>query len=821
MSPKRSESPEPSKAETSAFPEFPFRLATLTIDASPEELCTQDDQIRIVVDFLFDNSAILPEWKLKISDTFDKNDYLAFLQAWLFFGTLDEVFKVVGISVNQPDFVRLQDQKEILTTTILGSYIDQWSLQERSVLPEASRAERANDIRSIIDYQTNLCHAYDHKDHIRIPIDVCFSASVLCLTLRFAWHKIYTPSVSLISSSDQTYRLESKCLRVKFLEAGWCVNKVESISKSWPLTLQYFTLQLGPLSSAKDHGHCYRNSCIANHIDEATYESKHVNSPYCSCTFLLNCICYGICSKDRRIGSFALSGVLRTILEREIATARSSPNMFRDGHWQASSVRIANIVREGSFPLITMVNPSIEPFDFWPKIIKYEPGTYYIAISHVWADGLGNTRRNSLPLCQLIILRARLFRLMESYWTSSECPEKITFWMDTLCVPLTPKLIRRKAIMKMQDVYRQSMAILVLDAGLMQHSCPLDPLEALVRVQTSDWSRRLWTYQEAALAPRIHFQFQDTCSEEIIKLMKQRTHDPETANEGYGITRRALEITWYPSFSIESRRGVDLGGRDIQQLLSQYSLEDRWQRFYAIWKGLQQRSTSREFDQIICLAILLGVDLEAILAVEEQRPLDRMKELLRKISVFPAGIVFVVTRRMVDDGFTWAPLSMLREVEHIDRIVLTEDTSILSEKGLQVNFAGLLFPGNSVQILPVHGASIPRGSPTTHGRNTWRTTTLTPLFTSPKSTISLTSSFQVICSKTGPLVHLTCMPSFFRKPSCLRPRKCPTIRPLVLWYQLLLKSMVSTMLSLNVPSWSSSCWRRRLRFHGNRKRTIH
>ncbi len=268
--------------------------------------------MRSVVDFLSDNSAILPDPKLKNSDTFDENNHLAFLQAWLFFGTLDEVFKVVGISVNQQDFVRLQDHKEILTTTILESYIDQWSLRERSVLPEASRTERANGIREIIEHQTILCGVYDHKDYVQKPLDVCFPASVLCLSLRFAWHKIYTPGVSLISSTDQTYRLESKCLRVKLLEAGWCVNKVESISKSWPLTLQYFTLQLGPLSSAKDHGYCYRNNCIANHIDEATYESKHLNSPYCPCTFLLNSICYSVRSKDERIESFALSGLPKT-----------------------------------------------------------------------------------------------------------------------------------------------------------------------------------------------------------------------------------------------------------------------------------------------------------------------------------------------------------------------------------------------------------------------------------------------------------------------------------------------------------------------------
>ena len=289
--------------------------------------------MRSVVNFLSNKSAILPDPKLKNSDAVVKNDFLAFLQAWLFFGTLDEVFKVVGVSVNQQDFVRLQDQDEILTTTMLELYIDRWSLRERSALPETSQAKRADDIRSIIDHQTILCDAHDHEEIFCKPFNVCFPASVLCLSLRFAWHELYTPSVSLISSTDQTYRLKSKYLRAKFLEAGWCVNKVESISKSWPLTLQYFTLQLGYLSSAKDHGRCYRNRCIANQIDEDTYESKHLYSPDCSCTFLLNCTSYCVRSKDQIklfIESFTSSGMQKISVERTIATARSSPNMFRD-----------------------------------------------------------------------------------------------------------------------------------------------------------------------------------------------------------------------------------------------------------------------------------------------------------------------------------------------------------------------------------------------------------------------------------------------------------------------------------------------------------
>ena len=98
------------------------------------------------------------------------------------------------------------------------------------------------------------------------------------------------------------------------------------------------------------------------------------------------------------------------------------------------------------------------------------------------------------------------------------------------------------------------------------------------------------------------------------------------------------------------------------------------------------------------------MDIGAVLAIEEERPFDRMKELLKQTTVFPAELVMVVTRRMDDDGYTWAPLLMLRQVEHIDPILLTEETSTLSPKGLCVTFAGLVFPGNTVQILPIDGA---------------------------------------------------------------------------------------------------------------------
>lgn len=55
----------------------------------------------------------------------------------------------------------------------------------------------------------------------------------------------------------------------------------------------------------------------------------------------------------------------------------------------------------GSYPLIC---PQLDLYDGSRRIdlTTYRPGPEYVAISHVWSDGLGNVRRNAIPSCQII-----------------------------------------------------------------------------------------------------------------------------------------------------------------------------------------------------------------------------------------------------------------------------------------------------------------------------------------------------------------------------------------------------------------------------------
>jgi hypothetical protein len=76
--------------------------------------------------------------------------------------------------------------------------------------------------------------------------------------------------------------------------------------------------------------------------------------------------------------------------------------------------------------------------------------TPYVAISHVWADGLGNPASNGLPRCQLDKLFALLGDLINpSTFASIRFKKSSTiqralwnrtsrryFWMDTFCIPV-------------------------------------------------------------------------------------------------------------------------------------------------------------------------------------------------------------------------------------------------------------------------------------------------------------------------------------------------------------------------------------------------
>jgi hypothetical protein len=134
-------------------------------------------------------------------------------------------------------------------------------------------------------------------------------------------------------------------------------------------------------------------------------------------------------------------------------------------------------------------------------IVKsYQPGVIYTAISHVWSDGHGNREESKLFECQLKYLS----KLIEgSRWHSNGNP---LFWIDTLAIP-RHKDARKKAVSRIDEVYRAARSTIVLDLGLDSMQPGTAYHYTALKVLASGWMRRLWTLQEAYLSHKISFAF--------------------------------------------------------------------------------------------------------------------------------------------------------------------------------------------------------------------------------------------------------------------------------------------------------------------------
>ncbi|RCI07782.1 hypothetical protein L249_5708 [Ophiocordyceps polyrhachis-furcata BCC 54312] len=192
-------------------------------------------------------------------------------------------------------------------------------------------------------------------------------------------------------------------------------------------------------------------------------------------------------------------------------------------------VCVQSILRStNSFPIMRLRWPVEERDELKLTIEPFQTGTSFAALSHVWADGLGNPQANSLPRCQVQRMARKIAALPDQShgW----------FWVDTLCCPIEPET-KTIALQRMADVYRHARHVLVLDSSLSAVNAEdTHPAELLFRVfGCSPWMRRLWTLQgtlitiaEGALAGSLQIQFADGAvgmMELLIKLSVAKDQD--------------------------------------------------------------------------------------------------------------------------------------------------------------------------------------------------------------------------------------------------------------------------------------------------------
>lgn len=140
----------------------------------------------------------------------------------------------------------------------------------------------------------------------------------------------------------------------KMLENGWCIRQVQFLAQVFDThTFSYLSrLKRSPVRQ-ESHLNCSVDGCIAYNVDMASYTTRHATED-CSCEMI---------------------GVPYDSL--------------------------VDTIRSGEIPLVSVEDCPDSVSGITLKLHKRRYNASYRAVSHVWFDGLGNPKSNTLPACQL------------------------------------------------------------------------------------------------------------------------------------------------------------------------------------------------------------------------------------------------------------------------------------------------------------------------------------------------------------------------------------------------------------------------------------
>ena len=154
----------------------------------------------------------------------------------------------------------------------------------------------------------------------------------------------------------------------RMIRNGWCAHQVRHLSRTHDIGTFSFLSRRGQSSLRQvDHTRCIQyRSCVAYNVREGPYASCHVET-YCPC-----------------------------------------PMATTPGH------DLVKVIRQGHIPLISMEGVDSTGSTCELRVKPRTSRSIYVAVSHVWSDGLGNPDGNALPLCQIKRLKAHLAALEDA-----------------------------------------------------------------------------------------------------------------------------------------------------------------------------------------------------------------------------------------------------------------------------------------------------------------------------------------------------------------------------------------------------------------------
>jgi hypothetical protein len=635
------------------------------------------------------------DWDLNL-DGRTPEDKVAFLQTWLYFGLLVEVFAPVGVQVHTSDFI--DQSTNSITTQALPRYIREWIKAEglwdgvtvsSNIYP--LKSQRAAIIREYLNWANSHLKEFT-KDaqhpqstaHSSFPL-VELSIMAIGETLCNTWSEVYG-----VSEQGMPTWGPSQYLRERLCRSGWCPSSTPFFPTALVrcnISAEYFFGSSPPPGPVKEHSQCSELICSANQTIFNTSNYHTVHTTDCGgCEFI-----------------------------------RAPKEM-------------ADIVEKSGIPVMRWHNEAL-------TVSTMDLSTKYVSISHVyviyyvlgifcccganrqtsrWSDGLGNDVReetNSLPKCQLTRIQGMVNRLYieqhlpEKVYETCAFPspngeQSVGFWMDTLCVPIEDRLknLRKSAIRMMGEIYRKADRVLVLDSFVQEIPRSSDAIEKFKGIHLSNWHHRLWTLQEAQLTGSLFFQFQDGA-----QTFQDMTYQEQSMGSPFFQFRDGAQ-TYLDMAYIEGNLHPILMQHICfpvrfccaTQLEAFYTLftsltqsTDITQRMRTCAKYVRTRTTTRLEDETLCVATILNLDPRPLLSGIDSAK-NRMERFYDLVGCFDPYIIFNDYPRLETVGYRWAPRSFLHQSSDL---IATGDAEIRrmppvrlysDGHGLPVQFPGFI-----------------------------------------------------------------------------------------------------------------------------------
>ncbi|KAL2830616.1 hypothetical protein BDW59DRAFT_158518 [Aspergillus cavernicola] len=600
----------------------------------------------------------------------------AFLQNWLFFGVLWEVFGPISRGAKE-NYIKAQEGTLHGISTV--ALLDEQILTLSSLITSTVQSGDNSSAQSIghrievcLTTVSRFCRLAtcqgDPRPGFAVwPLSPEVDLSVRSLSHRLAWS--FAVGAMNMAMSSSTGALQFPCAwfpLARMYEVGWCPSEVAMVEETLTSSSAYYVSQLErPLSAVqRNHSECTRNLCMARQLNEETYRTAHTTEE-CDCQ-----------------------------------------------HYGPLIDEVTSIIKSGGVPLLSITPTKKEPY-ISIQVEKYTEGKRYIAFSHVWSDGLGNPTANTLPQCQLLRLRGLLDELVSGIrsldlvnrlafrelWNKKFHGPSLLFWMDTMCIPVAEEHVelRTKSIKGMKAVYERAFRVLVLDSDV-QSCSSTDYTQAFMRVRLSAWMRRLWTLNEGVLANQLCIKFSEGFLdvEARSETQQKESYGSALANikGSFGTPMRDADNFYWKFRLLRVNVISDPDPRMVRRTSESITTPEE-KRCFAIMEAFSAalyRTTSKERDEMLCFASLIGWDTSLLKKLPFE---DHMHALLSTESQLPQGMLFLAGPRMRQPGWRWA-VSRFGNCGAMRLDAKSDDMTpgIVTEDGFVVDYPALVLPAD-------------------------------------------------------------------------------------------------------------------------------